>query len=151
MTKKLTRRAVVGGLAGLAAGTAAAEPDWPTRTITIIHGFPAGGPSDIIARIISDGLSRALGQAVIVEAPPRASTHTPLRPNHPIATRTKQSGRTNSAAELPTPHPNRPPPLPAAPRGPRPAPPLPTGLFAMPTKTTARHTPTRPLLNPTLP
>jgi tripartite-type tricarboxylate transporter receptor subunit TctC len=73
MAQKLTRRAVVGGLAGLAAGKAYAEAEWPTRTITIIHGFPAGGPSDLIARIISDGLSRALGQAVIVEARPGAS------------------------------------------------------------------------------
>jgi tripartite-type tricarboxylate transporter receptor subunit TctC len=73
MAQKLTRRAVVGGLASLAAGKAYAEADWPTRTITIIHGFPAGGPSDLIARIISDGLSRALGQAVIVEARPGAS------------------------------------------------------------------------------
>src|ERR1700688_5158259 len=74
MTKKLTRRAVVGGLAGVAlAGKARAAAEWPTRTITIIHGFPAGGPSDLIARIISDGLSRVLGQAVIVEARPGAS------------------------------------------------------------------------------
>jgi tripartite-type tricarboxylate transporter receptor subunit TctC len=74
MTKKLTRRAVVGGLAaGVAAGRARAEPDWPTRTITIIHGFPAGGPSDVVARLIADGLQRALGQAVIVEARPGAS------------------------------------------------------------------------------
>jgi tripartite-type tricarboxylate transporter receptor subunit TctC len=70
---KLTRRTVLGGLAGLAAGGASAETEWPTRTITIIHGFPAGGPSDIVSRIISDGLSRALGQAVIVEPRPGAS------------------------------------------------------------------------------
>src|ERR1700733_13610108 len=74
MTKKLTRRAVLGGLAGLSlAGKASAEPDWPTRPITIIHGFPAGGPSDVIARLIADGLSRSLGQAVIVEPRPGAS------------------------------------------------------------------------------
>jgi tripartite-type tricarboxylate transporter receptor subunit TctC len=74
MTKKLTRRAVVGGLAaGLATTPARATPDWPTRTITIIHGFPAGGPSDVVARLIADGLQRALGQAVIVEARPGAS------------------------------------------------------------------------------
>jgi tripartite-type tricarboxylate transporter receptor subunit TctC len=73
MTKKFTRRAVVGGLAVLAAGRASAEPEWPTRTITVIHGFPAGGPSDIVSRIIADGLSRALGQAVIVEPRPGAS------------------------------------------------------------------------------
>src|SRR5580658_8003251 len=73
MTKKLTRRTVLGGLAGLAASKARAEAEWPTRTITIIHGFPAGGPSDIIARLIADGLSRSLGQAVIVEPRPGAS------------------------------------------------------------------------------
>jgi tripartite-type tricarboxylate transporter receptor subunit TctC len=74
MTKKLTRRAVVGGLAaGLATTPARAAPDWPSRTITIIHGFPAGGPSDVVARLIADGLQRALGQAVIVEARPGAS------------------------------------------------------------------------------
>jgi tripartite-type tricarboxylate transporter receptor subunit TctC len=76
MTAKLTRRAVVGGLgglAGLAVTRARAEADWPTRTITIVHGFPAGGPSDVVARIIADGLSKALGQSVIVEARPGAS------------------------------------------------------------------------------
>jgi tripartite-type tricarboxylate transporter receptor subunit TctC len=73
MTKKLTRRAVVGGgVAALAASRARAD-DWPTRTITIIHGFPAGGPSDIVSRLVADGLSRALGQAVIVESRPGAS------------------------------------------------------------------------------
>jgi tripartite-type tricarboxylate transporter receptor subunit TctC len=76
MTAKLTRRAVVGGLgglAGLAVTRAYAEADWPTRTITIIHGFPAGGPSDVVARLIADGLSKSLGQSVIVEARPGAS------------------------------------------------------------------------------
>jgi tripartite-type tricarboxylate transporter receptor subunit TctC len=69
MIEKLTRRAVVaglGGLAGLAAGKASAA-DWPSRTITIISGFPAGGPTDLVARLVADGLSKALGQAVIVE------------------------------------------------------------------------------------
>jgi tripartite-type tricarboxylate transporter receptor subunit TctC len=70
---KLTRRAVVGGLAGLASGKAYAEPDWPTRTVTIIHGFAAGGPSDVVARLVADGLSRAIGQSVIVEPRPGAS------------------------------------------------------------------------------
>ena len=69
----LTRRAVVGGLAGLAAGRAYADSNWPSRTITIIHGFAAGGPSDVVARIIADGLTKALGQSVIVEPKPGAS------------------------------------------------------------------------------
>ncbi len=36
---ELTRRAVVGGLAGVAVGNAHAQSDWPSRTITIMHGF----------------------------------------------------------------------------------------------------------------
>lgn len=67
MTEKLSRRTVIGSLAGLAAGNAYAAADWPSRTITIIHGFPAGGPSDVVARLVADGLQKALGQAVIVE------------------------------------------------------------------------------------
>ena len=68
----LTRRAVVGGLTGLAAGRAYAD-EWPSRTITIIHGFAAGGPSDIVARILAEGLTKSLGQSVIVEPKPGAS------------------------------------------------------------------------------
>ena len=66
MTGRLTRRAVVSGIAGLAASSAYAA-DWPSRTITIVAGFPAGGPTDFIARLIADDLSKALGKAVIVE------------------------------------------------------------------------------------
>jgi len=71
MTKKFTRRALVGGLTGVAlvagGSKAGAQADWPSRTITIFHGFPAGGPSDVVARLIADGLQKALGQPVIVE------------------------------------------------------------------------------------
>jgi tripartite-type tricarboxylate transporter receptor subunit TctC len=62
----LTRRALTGGLAALAVAPARAA-DWPARAITIIHGYPPGGPSDVVARLLADGLSRALGQSVIVE------------------------------------------------------------------------------------
>jgi tripartite-type tricarboxylate transporter receptor subunit TctC len=75
MTKKITRRTALGGLAGvtsLAVESGYAQ-EWPSRTITIIHGFPAGGPSDVVARLIADGLQRALGQPVIVEPRPGAS------------------------------------------------------------------------------
>jgi tripartite-type tricarboxylate transporter receptor subunit TctC len=75
MTDKLTRRAMIGGIGGLAALAAgnAAAADWPSRTITIIHGFPAGGPSDVVARLIADSLQKSLGQPVIVEPKPGAS------------------------------------------------------------------------------
>jgi len=68
----LTRRALTGGLVGLAV-TKTRAAEWPARTIVIIHGYPPSGPSDIVARIIADGLSKALGQSVIVESRPGAS------------------------------------------------------------------------------
>ncbi len=40
---------------------------YPERVISLIVPFPAGGPTDIIARIVSTALSKALGQSVIVE------------------------------------------------------------------------------------
>ena len=67
MTNKLTRRAALGGIAALPATRAFAQAPWPARTITIIVGFPAGGPSDLIARTLAEGLTKALGQSVIVE------------------------------------------------------------------------------------
>jgi tripartite-type tricarboxylate transporter receptor subunit TctC len=73
MPRTLTRRAVIGGVAAIAAGAARAAPEWPLRTITIVHGFAAGGPSDVVARLLADGLTRALGQSVIVEPRPGAS------------------------------------------------------------------------------
>src|ERR1700726_5260640 len=55
-------------LAFLAASivTAAAET-FPSRTITIVVPFPAGGPTDTLGRILADRMKRALGQSVIVE------------------------------------------------------------------------------------
>jgi tripartite-type tricarboxylate transporter receptor subunit TctC len=45
----------------------AAHTAYPERTISLIVPFPAGGPTDIIARIVSVALGRSLGQSVIVE------------------------------------------------------------------------------------
>jgi len=70
---ELSRRTVLATLAGIAAGPASANPDWPDRPITIVHGFPAGGPTDLIARIIADPLSKVLGQQVVIEGRSGAS------------------------------------------------------------------------------
>jgi tripartite-type tricarboxylate transporter receptor subunit TctC len=48
-----------------------AEP-YPDRVIRIIHGFAAGGAADTLSRIMAEGLSRQLGQTIIVEAKPGA-------------------------------------------------------------------------------
>jgi tripartite-type tricarboxylate transporter receptor subunit TctC len=52
---------------GLAAGIAAAQTDYPRRPITLIVPFAAGGPTDVIARIVSDHMTRTLGQPIIIE------------------------------------------------------------------------------------
>jgi tripartite-type tricarboxylate transporter receptor subunit TctC len=66
-------------LSALAAASALAHPAlaqaWPSRPIRFIVPFPAGGTTDIIARIISQWLSERLGQQVIVENKPGGGTN----------------------------------------------------------------------------
>src|SRR6516164_3353397 len=45
----------------------AVAQDWPTRTMTLVVPFAAGGSSDAIGRIVADGLSQKLNQSVVVE------------------------------------------------------------------------------------
>lgn len=50
-----------------------AQADYPERTVTLVVPYPAGGSTDIGARIIADRMSEHLGQPVIVENRPGAS------------------------------------------------------------------------------
>ncbi len=69
----LTRRAALGGFSTLFAMPVRSEPPWPSRPITLVHGFASGGPTDTVARIVAAGLSRRLGQQVVVDARSGAS------------------------------------------------------------------------------
>jgi len=63
------RRRVIAGLmlaAGLAAGSAGAQT-FPSKSITLVVPFTAGGPTDTLARILAERMGRTLGQTVIVE------------------------------------------------------------------------------------
>jgi tripartite-type tricarboxylate transporter receptor subunit TctC len=64
-------------VSALMLGTAAAQerPDaFPTRSIKIVVPFPAGGPSDVLARMIGQKMSEDWGQPVVVENRPGANT-----------------------------------------------------------------------------
>ena len=54
-------------LAMFAGQTASAQEKYPAKTITLIVPFAAGGTTDVIGRVIAEGLHSVLGQAVVVE------------------------------------------------------------------------------------
>lgn len=56
----------------LCVGGFAQAQSWPTKTVTIVVPFPAGGTTDVLARAVSTKLSSAIGQSVIVENRPGA-------------------------------------------------------------------------------
>src|SRR6185312_9649416 len=45
----------------------ASAQTYPSRPITVIVPFPAGGPSDVVARIVADQMGRLLGQTLVIE------------------------------------------------------------------------------------
>jgi tripartite-type tricarboxylate transporter receptor subunit TctC len=53
--------------AALTVASEGGAQDFPSRTIRLLVGFPAGGPSDVPARLIAEQMKAALGQSVVVE------------------------------------------------------------------------------------
>ncbi|MGK6307347.1 Bug family tripartite tricarboxylate transporter substrate binding protein [Variovorax sp. DT-64] len=78
MTRRfpLNRRSLAGAaMAALGlslAPWAGAQEAWPTKPISLIVPFPAGGTTDVLARALADALSKSLGQPVVVESKPGA-------------------------------------------------------------------------------
>jgi tripartite-type tricarboxylate transporter receptor subunit TctC len=81
MNTDLFRRTVIGALLlGCAAsaalpGSARAQSTYPAKPITMIVPFPAGGPTDLVARVIGQKMSEGLGQQIIIENRPGANSN----------------------------------------------------------------------------
>ena len=70
LVRRLLTLAFIGALATPIV-TARAQ-DYPNRPIRLLHGFAAGGAADTLSRILANGLSKRLGQPIIIEAKPGA-------------------------------------------------------------------------------
>jgi tripartite-type tricarboxylate transporter receptor subunit TctC len=70
------RRALSAALALLLCVAARASPaqDYPTRTVRLIVGFPAGASGDLLSRAVGARLSQMLGQQFVIENRPGASS-----------------------------------------------------------------------------
>ena len=66
-THTITRRLLLASAACMVAGSAFAQQAWPAKPITLIVPFPAGGPTDVVSRIVGKELADRLKQPVIVE------------------------------------------------------------------------------------
>ena len=63
----LTRRSALATLAGLVAARTARAQSFPSRSVSIVVPYPAGGPVDAVARLIAQSASGGLGQSIVVD------------------------------------------------------------------------------------
>jgi len=67
MRRMIGRGLLLAAFAVATFGAAQAQSDYPKRNITMIVPFAAGGPTDVVARIVSEHMSRTLGQTILIE------------------------------------------------------------------------------------
>src|SRR5260221_4690947 len=63
------------GISAIASIGSAAALDYPTRPVRWVVGYPPGGATDIIARLIGQRLSEKLGQQFVIENKPGAGNN----------------------------------------------------------------------------
>ena len=73
LSRRTLQQAVLAAIVSLAAGQAVAQGTYPDKPIRIVVGAPAGGSSDVLARVLGEGLAQQLGQPVIVDNKPGGS------------------------------------------------------------------------------
>jgi tripartite-type tricarboxylate transporter receptor subunit TctC len=59
--------ATLAAISALAGGNALAQAAYPTKPITLVVPFAAGGPTDVVARTLGQAMTKSLGQTVIIE------------------------------------------------------------------------------------
>jgi tripartite-type tricarboxylate transporter receptor subunit TctC len=64
---KLLKAALAAAFGVAAAVGSASAQGYPNRPITMVVPFSAGGPTDVVARVVGEHMSRTLGQQVVVE------------------------------------------------------------------------------------
>jgi tripartite-type tricarboxylate transporter receptor subunit TctC len=69
MTAAMRAAAFAAGVfaAPCAVATTAYAQEYPDRSVTVVVPFPAGGPSDVVARIVADQMGKVLGQTLVIE------------------------------------------------------------------------------------
>jgi len=60
-------RVLAAAFALLATAVSAQAQSYPSRPITVVVPFPAGGPSDVVARIVAEHMGKVLGQTMVIE------------------------------------------------------------------------------------
>jgi tripartite-type tricarboxylate transporter receptor subunit TctC len=70
----MNRRLFAAALAALIASPAIAQDDFPNRPIKLVVGFPAGASGDLLSRAVGAKLSQTMGQQIVVENRPGASS-----------------------------------------------------------------------------
>ncbi len=72
------RRTIIGTIFA-ALSLAATAQDYPVKVVRLIVPFPAGGSTDVLARLVAQKLTESYGQNFIVENPPALPAPSPAR------------------------------------------------------------------------
>ena len=67
MTRTILRRTVLACGVALVAAPALAVASYPNKPVTIVVGYPAGGSTDLVGRLVANEIEKHLGQTVVVE------------------------------------------------------------------------------------